>query len=260
MGSTRYGLVFIREAEAGHTVLAGLPWPLGLNAVVLPGDSDTPATVELLLVPTTNPEDPQLVAGARDWATRGPTPAQLMTFQGVMLVWAQDRLALLGPPERLEVLKPLAAELSYYEHELRELEKALGAWWPELEADSGPAFEINDKTAGQKKRLAQRFRDLLHLRARLTRILPMILTPHVYPPTLASQISERFRERTRLAHRLEVLQEQLEVYERVYDTCSQRVSDYTANRKSNILEMIIIVLLIAQVVLSLFEILSTTRS
>jgi hypothetical protein len=183
-----------------------------------------------------------------------------MTFQGVMLVWAQDRLALLGPPERLEVLKPLAAELSYYEHELRELEKALGAWWPELEADSGPAFEINDKTAGQKKRLAQRFRDLLHLRARLTRILPMILTPHVYPPTLASQISERFRERTRLAHRLEVLQEQLEVYERVYDTCSQRVSDYTANRKSNILEMIIIVLLIAQVVLSLFEILSTTRS
>jgi hypothetical protein len=108
----------------------------------------------------------------------------------------------------------------------------------------------------QRGRLEKRFRQLLGLRARLTRILPHVLTPHVYPPTLASQVSERMRERMRMRHRLEVIQEQLEVFERIYDTCAQRASDYRANRKGHLLEMVIIVFLAAQTLLTLFEILT----
>ena len=83
---------------------------------------------------------------------------------------------------------------------------------------------------------------------------PFVLSPHVHPPTLASQIAERLRERTRMHARLEILGEQLEVFENVYESCGQRASDFMLNRSSLKLEWIIIILLLTQIVIIVFEI------
>ena len=90
-------------------------------------------------------------------------------------------------------------------------------------------------------------------------MLPYVLTPHVYPPTLASQVSERLRDRLRQRHRVEMLQEQLEVFERIYDSLGQKATDHRASRKGHILEMVIIIMLAAQLVLSLFTILTAEK-
>ena len=257
-GTAVQQLAFVAERPADLRVVCELPAPLNRRAVALPLGTKQAAEFELFSIPSDAPEDAELAARLRVWAG-GAASAQMITFQGTLLFWGTGRAAVVAPAARLAALEAVLAELAYYEGELHDVERQLGAAWPDLEADGGPAFEFDERSVKQRDRLAKRFRQLLGLRVRLTRVLPHLLTPHVYPPTLASQVSERLRERLRMRHRVEMIQEQLEVFERIYDTCAQRASDYRANRKNHLLEMVIIVLLAAQTLLVLFEILTQTR-
>ena len=229
------------------------PWPDGWAV------RSTPAA-ELLSVPTDTPDDEDLAARAREWVTEvNASGVQTITFQGAVLVWGTGRAAVVAPVGRLAPLEAVLAEVAHQEAELRAAEQRLNELWPELEADAGPAFEFDDRSVRHRPRLAERYAQVLGVRARVSRLLPAVLTPHVYPPTLASQVSERLRERLRLRHRVEVLQDQLDVFERVYDACGQRASDHRLSRKGHTLEMVIIVLLAAQTVLVMFELLTRAR-
>jgi hypothetical protein len=170
--------------------------------------------------------------------------------------WARGCVALVAPPERRAAVRRALLEFAHVEAELRAIETDLGARWPELEADAPLAFEFDEGAARKKQQLAQRFLQVLALRARLARITPQVLCPHVHPPTLASQIGERLRERTRVAQRLEFAGGQLEVFERVYEQCGQRASDFGLARTGHTLEWIIIVLLFAQIVLVSVELMA----
>jgi hypothetical protein len=256
-GTAIHPVAFVSDRSPDHKLIGELPPSLNRRAVSLPPGVKQMPALELLSIPCDQPDEADWCERARVWvAAAHPAAVQTVTFQGAILVWGVGRAAVIAPAGRLPALEAVLAEVAHYESELRETETKLGELWPELEADAGPAFDFDDKAARQHARLAQRFAQLLGLRARLTRVLPYVLTPHVYPPTLASQVSERLRERLRQRHRVEMLQEQLEVFERIYDTLGQKATDYKANRKGHILEMVIIVMLAAQLVLSLFSILT----
>lgn len=257
-GTAIHPVAFVTERKTDHRVISELPPALNRRAVALPSGVKQTPELELLSVPCDRPDEGDWCDRAREWvAVNGPAAVQTITFQGAVLVWGIGRAAVLAPVSRLPALESVLSEVAHYEAELRETETRLGELWPELEADAGPAFDFDDKAARQHDRLAKRYGQLLGLRARLTRVLPYVLTPHVYPPSLASQVSERLRERLRQRHRVEMIQEQLEVFERVYDTLGQKANDYKTARKGHILEMVIIVMLAAQLVLSLFAILTT---
>jgi hypothetical protein len=262
--------VYRSEHLPDHRVIAELAVPLNRKALARLTATKEPPEFELLSIPAEGPEETELVAQARIWSsTPAPTSqaqsasgtalAQLMTFQGAQLLWGAGRAAIVAPAARLAALEAVLVEMGYYEAELCVVESQISAFWPNLEADGTSAFQLDERTIKTRGRMQERFHQLLGLRARLTRLIPLLLTPYVYPPTLASQLSERLRERLRMRHRVEVLQEQLEVFERIYDACGQRASDYTAERKTHVLEMIIIVLLGAQTLLALFEILTRMR-
>ena len=61
-----------------------------------------------------------------------------------------------------------------------------------------------------------------------------------------------------MLHRLDFLGQQLEVFEKTYDSCGQRASDFMQSRTGHLLELIIIVLLLTQIILWGFEILTRT--
>jgi hypothetical protein len=258
-GTAIHQIVYAADAVGTRRLIGELPAPLNRRAVALPTGTADRADFELLSVPADGTEDPDLVAQARQWSSPGGEPAQLITFQSAQLIWGLGRAAVVAPAERLPGLETVLAELAYYDAELREVERQLGLFWTDLEADGGCAFVLDQRAARHTGRMARRFRELLVLRTRLTRVLPYVLTPHVYPPTLASQVSERLRERGRMRHRIEVLQEQLEVFERIYDACGQRTSDHAAARKGHLLEMVIVVILGAQTLLTLFDVLTRAR-
>jgi hypothetical protein len=149
-------------------------------------------------------------------------------------------------------------EASYYETGLCKVEASLGQSWPLLEADMPLAIEFNQQSIPKRKQLRDRFRQILQQQAHMARIGPYVHAPHMYPPTLASQISERLRDRTRMMHRHEFLDDQLEVFHTVYESCAQRSSDFMLARSGHTLEWIIIVILLVQTLFSVVEMMAGT--
>lgn len=247
-------------------MLFQFPLPIHRQAVLVSSEPDQQQSVSagdllLLKVPAINQETAELLGNVREWvdaaAAENHSPSHLLTFQGAQIFWSDRRVAVLAPADRLESISTALIEVSYYDQELHDIERTLGENWPQLEADMTLAFEFDQGSISKRPQLLQRFRQIHRIRARLAQIAPHVYCPHVHPPTLASQIRERLRERTRMVHRHEYLDEQIEVFENVYEMCGQRTSDFMLTRSGNTLEWAIIVLLFVQILLSGFEILTS---
>ncbi len=265
-GAQFHRIAFAAGPATGETVLAEFPPALGRRVVVIGTDpAATPARGELLVlaVPATVDEEPDLLAEIRDWADPPTAGAertgQLLMLQGAQVVWTPARLAVVAIPDRLHAVRNAAVEVAYYDAELGAIETELASLWPELEADTPLAFAFAEQSVRLRRQLAARFRRVFTLRTRLARIAPFVLAPHAHPPTLATQLNERLRERVRMAHRVESLDTQLEVFERVYEGCGQKASEYLIARTGHTLEWIIIVLLLAQTILVTVELLSAGK-
>ncbi len=268
-GAVLQRIAFTDKPLAGQEVLLSFLPPINQYAVILAKDAasiEGQKEVLTLLVTPVSPSATDVqsqgspnesLGQVQHWveASEGSnaTAAQWMTFQGTQICWTPHRCAILGAPERLESLRLAVVEVYYYESELRRIERALGECWPSMEADIPLAYEFHENSLGKQKSLQQRFQQVAMLRARLARLGPFVYSPYLHPPTLASQIAERFRERTRMMHRHEFLGEQLEVFEHVYEMCGQRSSDFKLARTGHMLEWTIILLLVAQLLLSAFE-------
>lgn len=217
----------------------------------------------VLLVPSETPDDETVLAAMQTWvrsdAVTLASSGHFLTLQGSRIFWHHHRLAILAPSERLETLRNSLLETAWFDSELQAVELALGDAWPQMETDLPLGFEFNQRAMPRRPELAERYRKILLFRARLARVAPQVHSPHVHPATLASQVAERYRERTRMLPRHEFLSEQIEVFERVYESCGQRANDYMHARTGHILEWIIIILLLAQTAMALFDHLSVSE-
>lgn len=184
----------------------------------------------------------------------------LLTLQGAQILWRPSQMIVFAPSERMQSICNAIVEASFYESELRSIELALDGAWDNVQADSPLAFEFNERAIPRREELSTRFQSVLALRTRFARLAPQVLVPHIYPPTLASQIAERLRERTRMPERLELVEGKLEAQERIYEMCSQRVSEFMVARTGHMLEWAIIILLLAQTVLIVIEYLSSVSA
>jgi len=265
-------IAFTTERPPNDEVLTELPDALNVRAVIVardpaPEKSIPDDNILVLQVPMASDagvqqDEESNLALVREWVDapyERPT-AMMTTLQGVRVFWTRRRFAVLATPDRLRLVAAALAEATYYEAELHSIEVALGEMWPQMEADIPNAFEFDALPEPQRQELAARFQRTMLLSARLARIGPQVHCPHLHPPTLASQVNERLRERTQMAHRHELVGDQVEVFESVYEMCGQRASDFSLATKGHNLERIIIVLLLAQLMFWVFEILTTLGS
>lgn len=215
---------------------------------------------EVLLVPTGDTGNSSVIAMARDWVDARESSANslMLTLHGAVVLWRSGRSAILANHERMDSVLDALMDFSFYELQLRKMEGEVGAGWIQLEQDSTLAFDFTDTGLSQRSDLKKRFQRAISLRGQLARVTPQIHHPPIYPPTLRSQVAERLRERTRLTERLEFLGGQLEVFERVYEMCGQRASEFSLARKGHTLEMILILLLALQTLFLIIELLSAT--
>lgn len=267
-GWTLSRVAFVAAPDPHLQVLFAFPAPLNQKAVLLPAGADVPTdatnTIEVLLIPATAEAvvDDATISQVEAWLDAAPltngASSLRMTLQAARIFWRPGRLALVAPADRLIAMRDAILTAAFLDGELAAIEESLAAAWSQLEADGPHAFEFTAAALAQRRRLRERFQEVLLLRARLARLSPLVHAPHLHPPTLASQASERFGDRTRLTQRHEFLDEQLQVFERVYENCGQRVSDLMLTRSGNTLEWIIILLLLAQTLLLVFELLSNT--
>lgn len=261
-------IVFVPPGASHGKPALSLPTSLGIRAILISEEESVPpeyrSECHLLFVPSTrilrNGSSTPIEAELQNWIseTKGNHGNCVMTFQGVQIYWSPSRCAVVAPPEQFESIRNAIVEVTFCEWELTQIEASLAASWPDLENDIPLAFEFGEKSLPGKDQLGAHFRTLLLTKARLARVGPSVLAPHHYPPTLASQLSERLRERTRVAYRHEFLTEQLEVFNAVYEQAGQRASDYRNARTGHILEWLIIIILLAQTVMWFMETLANS--
>lgn len=266
-------LIFETLGAPAAQVVCELPAGAPVRVVELKGDS-IPSTARsgvyrVLTIPLNRPaelldESQPNLQQAMTWAAAGvdsrELPVQLMTFQGIQICWTRRRFAILAEENKIESLIRVLLEHAYYESELEAIERSAAENWPLLERDLPAAWEFNVNHSASGETLAKRFASVMLDRARLARVLPYAHSPHVHPPTLASQVAERLRERGRMSYRHEALVEQMEVYQQVYELCGDRANEFKLTRSSNTLEWIIIVMLFAQLILAAFDILNSYGS
>lgn len=264
-------VAFSRNDNMSSSDILYLPRPLNMKAIVIPQErsSEFSNILTVLNIPVKTPTDEKQLANIQQWVgqnnhddsdTANVTQPQLIALHQVQVIWSPLRMAILASPERIETAKKSMIEVSYYVLELYRIEQEINELWPHLEADTAKAFEFNALAALRKKELADRFYKVVALRAKLAQLSPFLLSPHVYPPTMTSQLSERLRERLRVHEKVEFVSDQIEVFENIYTMCAERASEYQHARNSNTLEWLIIILLAAEVFLLTFEYLVATGS
>lgn len=227
---------------------------------------DGAVSLQLLMVPDTDgravsSSDLNALESLRLWvledaSASAPAPL-LIQLQGVLICVGAQRIAVSGTLERMTAVTGACLEFFWLQREVQGLEQRIDERWQELDEDTSAAFEVLDSMLERRACLQERFQRMIAARARVAKLAPLIECPVIYPPTLSSQAAERLREKSRLSERLEHLREQLEVFERVYEQCAQRLSDFTSSRRSQQIEWIIVALLAFEVVLLVIELLGT---
>jgi hypothetical protein len=216
------------------------------------------APLTVLVLPHFADEGLELLSQVQTWLdATWPGPlgqrAQLLSLPGAHLLWHPRCIALRVPPDRVVGVAQAILEAHFYEQELRAIESGVEDLWEATVADAPLGFEFSHDAIPRRQELSNRFQTVVQLRTRQSRLASHILVPHVFPPTLASQIGERFRERLRMEERLELLDGKLGTQENVYELCGQRTSEFMVARTGHHLEWAIIVLLAFQTVMWLID-------
>ena len=220
------------------------------------------AVLELVVLPADDADGTQdgegHEAAALAWvaACRADMPPVQVPLYGTTVIWSPSRAAILAPHAALVAVREALLDFARCDAALRRLEGEAGVLLGRLDEDAPCAVEFDERHIDRQASLEERFRRSVRLRADLATLAPAVLRPPVHPPTLAAQLGERLRERTRLADRLEFVQAKADVLDRVYDLCAQRVGDFAIARRHLRLEWVIIVLLAAELVVLLVEVLA----
>ncbi len=262
---------FVLQAGAGQEVLLEFTDPTPSRAVSVSAgsqsleESQAPSVgegLDILLV--NSPPNDQLGWSAEplNWVAETTAPGTAapiaITIHGAQVIWGTSRAAIMAAPDRAAPFLLALVEFSYYEIELRRLEREVAENWPLLELDTPLANSVTALDRERFEAIGQRMEQTLRRRMRLARITPHLHQPRAYLSPLANQLLDRLREKNHVEDRAEALAAQLEVFERIYEMTSQKIGDFTAARKERTLEWVIIVLLAAEVVLLLIDILNST--
>lgn len=266
--ATLHHIRFVEHASDEQTVLFEFADPTPSKAVALSQRLDTPPAapkeahakeLTVFVVPRKLKDDPRWRDDVDKWIAptdelRAASPITIKV-KNVEVQWRPGLAVIHAPPERAEPMLEALVEFAYFEGELRRLEGEIVDFWPEVEGTHPLAYEVKKNDPELFETVGQRMGSALERRSRYARIEPHLCWPPAHLPEAAQELGELLRDEARVEDRLEVVDGQLEVHENVFELSSQRISDYRLSREGYILEMIIIIVLVAESLLILGEIL-----
>lgn len=225
----------------------------GKGGDLLDGDS-----LDVTIVPAATGADAGRGRALTQWMEKArggeALPPVWVKHRGVEVVWQAGRAALQCDESEADELLKAVVEFAHYERELRRIEEEIAQGWPDLAEDRGLAFDVTPKDLARSEAVGGRMARVLEQRMRYARIEPHLYEPDARLAAGAQKLGEELRERTRIESRLETVDAQIEVFESVYEMASQRMGEYRAAREGHVLEWVIIVLLAAEALLMLAQV------
>jgi hypothetical protein len=251
---------FLADAPPGAKILARFRDPYDRVAVAeaIPLDQLPPAAgaaepfdeLHFLFLPSGSTNTPyEEQKRGEDWMQAPPgdpfavQPIDL-TLRNDRVLWRPGRALVLGAPDRMEEILIALVHFAFYEGEMRRLEQEIREDWPLVERDLPLTHQVG---AAELKRWpdANRMVRLSALwRVRLTR-LDLYLSK--VPANLTGNVRKVYAElllwNAELPDRYIALDDQIEIFQDLYESANDRLSEYAYFRKEFIIEAWIVVIL-----------------
>jgi hypothetical protein len=178
-------------------------------------------------------------------------PAIRQNIDGGWVLYRPGRAVICAAEPAVRDLRVALADVQFHDWQLRKLEAEVAKDWDTAQSHIPLTHQANLKRSGTIKALTQ---DTLSRRMRCARIERPLLTPTTPMSEPARKLAYKLRDALDIEDRLDTLDGQIEVYEDLCELANQRQSDYSHFLREFIVEILIVVLLMAEVVLVSFEI------
>ena len=184
----------------------------------------------------------------------GEPPLIDLVVQSDRILWRPGGAVAIGSPRRADEVLAGLVEFSYYEAELRRLEREVEGDWPAAEADVSLTHGVDRRSLARRKHVDEMTRRAALRRIRFARLAPRL---EKAPLALSGPMRRLFSELAQQAEvvdRLRSLDDRLEVFEDLYELANDRLGELAYFQKEYRLEAWILAMLLVEVLLMVFEI------
>jgi len=235
-------------------LLADIPSQNALDVLIVRPSIKQPTTFLSL---KKNPSD--LAEKPKNWfesfENDSRSPTITIKLRGAEVLWRPGRAMLQCDAEQTMPLLKAIVDFNYFENELRKIESEIAAGWADLEADKRLAYQVKPLDLELTEIIGRRMDQTLQRRIRHARIEPRLYAPDLQLSPGGQKLGEEMREKACVEDRSETVDSQMEVFEHVYEMCSQRMGEFRDSRQGHTLEWVIIILLGSEVILMIADML-----
>lgn len=211
----------------------------------------------LLFLPAGSATPVELQRQAEQWMNDPSVPIETPTIDIVLqsdrILWRPGRAAVLGSAKRWPELRAGLVSFAFYEAELRRLEHELNGDWSTAEADVVLTHTVDREALTRRTQVDAMTRHTALRRIRYTRLAPQLEKSSPALPGLARRLFSELALQAEVADRLKYADDRLEVYEDLYESANDRLSEFAYYRSEWRLEMWIIAILVLEVIVMLGE-------
>ncbi|HEV2971432.1 MAG TPA: hypothetical protein VGY55_15765 [Pirellulales bacterium] len=219
--------------------------------------------LRLALVPAGLASPLELQKRAEDWMHRGGfsagQPTAEIMLRSERILWRPGQALLIGPLERLQEVLPGLIEFSFYEGELRKLEREMEADWDTAEVDAYLTHSVDGKALERRAHVDEMTLQVTRRRMRFARLEPCLEKASISLLGPARRLASELAMQAEVIDRLGWLDDRIEVCEDLYELANDRLSEFSYFHREFRLEFWIIVLLVAEVVIMSIDLWLTAR-
>ena len=176
-------------------------------------------------------------------------PAVEILLRSERILWRPGQAVMVGPPDRLDEVLPGLIEFAFYEAELRRLEREAETDWPTLEADTHLTHSVAPTAFEHRPHIDEMTMRSVQRRMRFARLEPCLEKASIALAGPARRLATELVMQSEVAERLGWLDDKLEVAEDLYELANDRLSEFTYFHREFRLELLIVVLLLAEVII-----------
>ena len=230
--------------------------PERLDFIFLPGGSATPIELQRRVEEwIVGSSAPSLAIGAiSDAGQPIPEPPAIdLVLQSDRILWRPGKAVVIGSVRRLDDWLAGLVDFSFYEAELGRLERELDEHWATAEADVDLTHSVDGRALTRRTHVDRMTRDTALRRIRLARLSPNLEKPTLALSGPARRLVSELANQAEVTDRLTYVDERLQVFEDLYESANDRLSEFSYFAREYRVELWIVALLVLEAVLILVE-------
>lgn len=194
----------------------------------------------------------QLSVGAAEWTTSQSQKITVMQA-GVQVTWAMGITNIVASEEKAKQFIPAVLDFDHLQREKAKFETILDLYEAQAKDDVKLTYAIERNRGVDRRRLLDVMEELARQRLRMARCLPLaeVAQPDLSEP--ARRLYMQLCENSQISTWLAIASDRMEALEDLYEGAIDRNNDQQAWKKSNAMEVAIIVLLFLETLVVLAQ-------